>query len=212
MKKFIVAFIILINPITSYCQHPFLQNLVGIATITFPDTPKVKSISGERFFVLNYHNASYSAVGSSLESGVGDLLSKNNDSAYNYFISAMLKKVKGKILYKNNISIQGIKGVEFGASGKTTLDQPFYSYHRLLSLNDFLIDYSFSSLDSIKKNDAKITSFFDTFKLTIKPSEIRQDNIEELAYKTGKIVGVILILGLIAGIGFAIVFIIRRIT
>jgi hypothetical protein len=213
MKRyFVIVFIALANSITAYSQHPFKQDLEGVATITFPDTTKVDTISTGKVYILNYNNTIYWAQHADIKEGVNDLLSNDNlDSTYNHFITGVLKGSKGKIIYKNNITINGLYGVELGFT-TITKGRQYYCYQQTLYLNDDLISYSVWSLDSLKKDDKKITGFFKTFKLTINKDDIRQSKASKLGYKFGYVVGILLIIGIVVLLGFGVVYIIKKIT
>ena len=212
MRKILITLILLFLSVASYCQHPYKQNLQGIATITFPDTPKVKIISAQTFYILYQERSGYLCEAMPLNSSLRDLLSGDGiDTLYDSFINGVLTTTQGHIFYKNNIIVNNLKGVEFGLKS-ITKGKIYYSYQNVFYLNDVLINYSYLSLDSISKNDKKIANFFETFNLTIHKNEIRQSNAAELGHITGKIIAVLTIIGLIALFGFGIVFIIRKVT
>jgi hypothetical protein len=217
MKKLLTFFTItLICPIAAHCQHPFKQNLGEIATITFPDTPKTKKISTEIFYISKYDKATYFGQAAPLPTSLRDLLTNTNlDSVYNSFANAVLIDTKGRIFYKKNITVNALNGVEFGFAFKIK-EKTYYDYQNVFYLNDVLINYSYLSSDSLKKDDEKIKSFFGTFKLTIKPDQIRQTNSSAIAYHAGALTGKLLFYGLVIAVitllGFGIVLILKRIT
>jgi len=214
MKKAFIAFIIiLISSITAYCQHPYKQNLGGIAVITFPDTPKIKTVSSDvTEYYTNYNNSIYFALLSPLSPGLKDLIDVNNiDSVYHIFITAAIKSSKGHVIFKNNVKFNDLNGVEFCftslAKGKI-----FYNYSRVVYLNEVLIDYAYVSQDSVKNDDKKITGFFNTFKLTIKKEEVIQSNGQVIAAGLGHLTAYISIITTLLLLGFGGVFIIRKLT
>ncbi len=212
MRKILITLILIFFSFDSYCQHPYKQNLQDIATITFPDTPKTKIISAETFYYFHDKGSTYICEAMPLSTSLSDILKGNSiDSLYTVFINSALAPTKSHTFYKNNIIANDLKGVEFGfkfqAKGRTC-----YSYQNVFYLNDVLINYSYLSLDSLNKNDKRITDFFKTFKLTIKKEEIRQSNAAELGHITAYIFMAFVIIGIIALFGFGIVFIIRKVT
>jgi hypothetical protein len=214
MKKAILCFLVSFYSITAFCQHPYKQNLSGIASITFPDTPELKKVSSVSIYFLKYNKSSYFAQASPLQTGLRDLISNHNlDSVYTIFTNAVIASTKGHVFYKRDITVNDLCGIEFGFSFKARKNgKTYYDYQNVFYLNDFLVNYSYLSSDSLNKRDKNITDFFDTFKLNIKKSDIRQTNSPELAYIMGKVAGYLLIIGVIVSLGFGIVFIIKKIV
>jgi len=212
MRKIIITLVFFLNFSISYCQHYFKQNLGNIATVTFPDTPKTKNIQSVNLFYCNYNNLFYIAQASALDSGLKDLSKDDsNDTLYNSFIQSELKSTNGKLFYKRAIKINALSGIEYGFSIISN-GQAYYNYNNLFYINDKLVSYSIRSQDSLKKDDKKITTFFDTFKLTIPNKEVRRSGGQEIGYKLGRVVAVLLMIGIICAIGGLIVYIIMRIT
>jgi len=212
MKKIIIILVFFLNFPIAYCQHPFKQNLGNIATVTFPDTPKTKNIEYVKLFYCNYNDLFYIAQASALDSGLKDLLKDdNNDTLYNSFIESELKSTNGKLFYKRAKKINTLTGIEYGFTIISN-GQTYYNYNNLFYINDQLVSYSIRSQDSLKKDDKKINTFFDTFKLTVPNNEVRQSGGQEIGYKLGHVVAVLLMIGIICAIGGLIVYIIMRIN
>jgi len=212
MRKATIIIAIILSAANAYSQHPFVQNLNDIATITFPDTPKANNIKGYTLYILKKNDLAYLAEASSIRQGLRDLLSPNGlDSTYNGFIQGFVSSSNGKLLYKKNTSSNGLNGIEFECLGSKN-NRKFYSRNRLFFCNNILIDYSVLSADSVQSDDKRVSTFFNSFKLTIKKTQIRQDNFVELGYRAGKIIGVLLVLAVISSIGGLIVFLIIKLT
>jgi hypothetical protein len=210
MKKLVAIFVIyLIYSTAAYCQHPYNLNLGGIAIITFPDTPKTRIVKSKKFYICNYDKCNYAAQILPLSDDSTDAEVDNLDSLFSGFFISVRKKINGPILYKNKITISNSPGYEFGfksiSNGKT-----YFGYQRVLYFDEVLIDYSFLTADSLRKNDKKIESFFKTFKTTISEYQIRQRNDVKLGHTIGKMVVALIEIGLVALIVFGIVYTIKK--
>jgi hypothetical protein len=203
MKKFAIIFIVtLIYPIKAYCQHLYNQGLGGVAFIIFPDTPKVRMISSEKFYTCDYNKSRYIASAMPLTSDLRDLIIGDDfDSLYNNFLNGERNKIKGTIIYKGKVTIDNLNGFEFGCKLKSN-GRTYFSYQRLLYLNDILINYTVLTADSLQRNDKKIAAFFKTFKITITEEQIKLRNAAKLGHIVGKLIVFIVGIGLVVLIVF----------
>jgi hypothetical protein len=212
MKKITSILIVsLLSLFAAFAQKPFKHSFSGLATIIFPDTPQEKKAQTETVYMTTYKQSVYLASSSSLNMGLKNMFKENGiDGIYESFITGVLNSTKGELLYKNKISIDGLEGIEFGFQA-TTNGNIYYNYHRVVYLNNTLINYSYLSLTRVEKNDENITNFFDTFKLSINKNDVRQTGGSEFGYLLGTIAGYLVTIGIIVGIGFGIAYIIRKI-
>jgi hypothetical protein len=163
MKKALVTLFISLSSFIAYCQHPCVQGLQSAARITFPDTPKVEYSHGDAYYIYTGRNLYFAEV-IDLGKITRDSLKASGD-IYAEFTYRFIKRENGSVFYSENIEVHGLKGVAYNfkcnIKGGT-----YYGYQQIFHLKDQLIGYILLSPDSLKKNDKKITSFFDTFKLT----------------------------------------------
>jgi len=206
MKKLFLIVFILFSTSFAYSQHLFVQTLDSVATITFPDTPKVQTEATYRIYMTNKAGIAYLAEVSPVQPSLRDMLSKDNlDTTYNGFLKGLLESSHGKLLYKKNITIHDLDGVEFGCES-IVKDQKYYTYGRVVFFNNTLINYSVFSILPLNKTDKQLTSFFNTFKVTIAKDDVRQSGADELAYHTGIFIGRLLAFTLLCAIIGVIVF------
>lgn len=133
------------------------------------------------------------------------------DSIYSYFITGSLKGTKGKLLYKKKASIRQLDGIEFSYQAEIS-GQTLIAYNQAVFLNDTLLNYVILSPEPMKKDDKKIRSFFDSFKLKISADDIRQDGSSALAYESGRVLAKIIFVVILLLIGGGIVFLIRKLV
>ena len=213
MKKTFIIILFGLYSITAYCQHRFVLNLKHIATIAFPDTPKVKYAVGDTMYVAATETGViYLAAATPMQKSIKDMTNPHIlDSIYSGIIIGTLKSAHGKVLYKKNILVNNLNGVEFGYS-IFIKNRLLYGYNQAFYLNNTLINYGRWSADSLKSNSKELKDFFGTFKLTIDADNARQDNSTEIAYGVGRFIGIGLVIGVIALFGFLIVLIIKKVT
>jgi hypothetical protein len=187
-------------------------NLKNVATITFPDTPKINISSQDTVFTTVNNGAIYLAGAMNAQKSFKELLTKHVlDSMYNGVISGTLESSHGKLIYKKNIVVHNLEGMEFGYTALVK-NRILYGYNQTFYLNNTLINYGRWSADSLRSNSKEVTDFFGTFKLTIPEDEIRQNNSEDIGYGVGYFIGKIAFIGIICLIGGIVVFIIIKIT
>ena len=211
MKKVILFFLVLFYSTTAFCQQRYKQQLNHIATITFPDTPKMQRDSEDTFYSVAANGRVYVAQVGEAKKSLKELFTSHiNDTIYAQIIEGSLTGTKGKLLYKKNIEVNGLDGVEFCYTAKVD-SQKYYRYHQVFYFNNTLISYGYWTPDSSRSDNKALRAFFGTFKLTINDDDVRQDNVSDLAFRFGYVIGGLAFIGVIAGIGFGIVFIARKI-
>jgi hypothetical protein len=115
MKKTSFTLLIIFCALTAYCQHNFVINLKNVATITFPDTPKINKSSQDTVYTTVNNGAIYLAGAMDAQKSLKELLTKHVlDSMYNGVITGTLESSHGKLIYKKNIIVNNLEGMEFG--------------------------------------------------------------------------------------------------
>ncbi|RWY50242.1 hypothetical protein [Mucilaginibacter gilvus] len=212
MKRIILILVFLLTSIAAFCQLKYVQNLKNIARISFPDTPKLKSLSAETLvYYYRGESESYIVQVSRIKKSLKDLFTDSvNYKFYNAFIEGSLESTKAKLIYKKNVLVDSLEGVEYLYTLKQS-GKKMYNYNRLVFFNDTLVNLSLWSLDSLKRNDSKINAYFNSFKVTIPDDSIVSENATELGHKTGYLIGVLMVICIPVGIGLAIVFLLKKI-
>jgi hypothetical protein len=163
MKKKLITVFILFNSLVAYCQHPYLQDLQSEARMTFPDTPKVDFSDGATYYTCRINNNLYFAQVTDLNKINPDSLNSNiHRDIYDQFIDGVINPLKGEVFYTEKIEVSGQKGVAFDYKCKLN-GNTYYGYQQVFRFNDALVSYSLLSPDSLRRDDQKIKSFFDTF-------------------------------------------------
>jgi hypothetical protein len=212
MKKNKLTFLILLYAFPAFCQHSYKQQLYDLATITFPDTPKVQHDTDRTFYSVAIHRRLYIAqVGKAGKSLKELFTSQSDDTVYAQVIKGSLSGTNGKLMYKKKIEVNGLQGVEFAYTAIIN-SQNYYRYHQLFFFNSTLISYGYWTPDSLQRDNKDLRAFFGTFKLAIDDDDVRQDNVSEIAYRFGYLIGALAIVGVLVAIGFGVVYIIKRIA
>ncbi|MFI5138141.1 MAG: hypothetical protein ACHQIM_09950 [Sphingobacteriales bacterium] len=202
-KATLITVFILFNSLIAYCQRPYSQDLQSEARITFPDTPKVEFSDGASYYIYRSNNNDlYFAQVTNLNKINPDSLNTNvPDDIYAQFIGSVINPLKGKVFYTEKIKAGNLGGVAFDYKCKLN-GNTYFGYEEVFHLNNDLVSYSLLSPDSVSKEDEKIESFFNTFRLTPKRAA-------ELNKKSGILAG-IFIIGAIFFWGAVAVYFIKR--
>ena len=213
MKKIFTTFLILFFAVEAFCQLNYTQDLEHIAQIKFPAAPKIEKID---FGVIAYQYKSeheiYIANIISNEKTLTQLFAEDaNREIYNEYISKYLAEIKGKLIYKKNISMTNLDGIEYQYS-TNAFGWKSYSFNRLFFLNDTLVSFSIFLPDSLKKNDKKIDTYFSSFKITIPANHIASNNQTEKISGLAKLAAYIIFIAIPVLIGLGIVFLIKKIA
>ncbi|HZY39424.1 MAG TPA: hypothetical protein VFE53_22365 [Mucilaginibacter sp.] len=208
MKKIVPLILVVLLPFAAFSQQAYKLDLNHIATISFPDTPRLELSSGQRVYTLTHGDSLYIACATPINRFLGLFGSALNNSFYTGVIKGTLKQSHGKLLYRRSIQMNNINGVEFAY--KAVFDSVnYYCYHQAFNVKSTLVFYGYWSRDSLQNDDKKMRAFFGSFKLTdSQPAGPRTS----VAYKMGFALGIILIVGVIILVGIGIVFLIRRLT
>jgi hypothetical protein len=211
LKPFFIALILTCLSITVFGQYNYKQKLGNLATIAFPDSPKMQRIKGSDIYTLNKNGVIFVAQAGDVQGGLRDLLNSTKaDSIYNGYIGGMIESTKGKLFYKDKIKINGHDGIEFGYSGMLK-GQMVYRYHHAVYLNDTILMCGIMSSDSLAKDEQHLKAFFDGFKVR-STQQLSDASANQMGYKTGKVIGMLAVLSIPVLIGLGIVFLIRKLV
>nr|WP_067059064.1 hypothetical protein [Mucilaginibacter sp. L294] len=209
-KLFLIAFLFLLSPY-AYGQYNYNQKLGGLGSIALPEKPEIKKIRDLNIYIAKYKQVVFLAQAQDISGGLKDLFRSNNlDSTYNAFVNGAVGTSKGKVFYKNNILINGNKALEFGYKANIK-GQDLYSYIRVVALNDSLLMTGIMASDSLSHNHPALENFFKGFKVANK-KDLGLKKAENWGRKTGYALGIVITIGIMVGIGLAIVFLIKKIA
>jgi hypothetical protein len=210
MKKIISTLLIFILTIAAYGQHPLrhLQNIANEAIVIFPDTPRITKDFTNIAYEVEYEDMLYTASSYNVEGASADFLYRNfSKSLYQQSLERFVKSIHGKLIYKKQITEDGVKGMEFECYG--TLDTTgYYIFYHTFYHNRKLINVGVWFREETQRNDPRLNAFFSTFKFiqTHKHNSVWSD--KTLVIKGVKYaLIIILLITLIVG---SIIFIIRR--
>jgi len=172
MKRLLLSSILIICSVTAWCQYPHnhIQELQRVAQVTLPDTPIVRHTKRGLVYTVSYDSLIYTASGASIKQGLGDVIDNAPlDSVYKGAIKGIVRSTNGSLIYQRDITDQGLKGMEFETSSGD-----YHLFYRMFYFNDELVMQGMWCPSNVQRNDGRIKTFFDTFKLKIKPGDIKQ--------------------------------------
>lgn len=213
MKKIFTIFFILFFAAKAFCQLTYTQDLEHIAQIKFPDTPKIERIDfgGIAYQYKIEHEIYIANIIPNKKTLMEHFAVDANKKIYNEYISKYLDEIKGKLIYKKNIPMANLDGIEYHYS-TNAFGWKSYSFNRLIFLNDTLINFSIFSPDSLKRNDKKIDTYFSSFKITIPANHIASNNKTETINGLAKLTAYLIFIAIPILIGLGIVFLLRKIV
>lgn len=171
MRNLFATFLLLICVTKSFCQLNYPLNINDMAQIKFPDKPVERSTSGN--LIIYYYQGiqqSY-VVNEALIKGPAVHSSKAKDDFFNAQVKLEVSALKGVLLYKKDIQIDGVNGVEYSYSF-ITQNVKIYNYNRFVYLNNVGIDYYIVSREPLNKNDKILSDYFNSFKITLPKKDI----------------------------------------
>jgi len=206
MKPLTLILFILLLSRAVYSQGPYIQSLKNVAEVTLPDTGKITQTPTSITCIVHGYNTIYFAYYSSLQSSAVDFFTKDmKDSVYKSFLTSALRK-KGVLFDKKIIKWHGLEGTAFAF--KLHHDSiNSYRYYRCFYFNHSMLFTAIWSLDSLRTDDKKITDYFNSLKLNIKPAELHQDNLSDDVF-TGRTALIVVLVFLSC---FLIIFILSKI-
>ncbi|MBV8391458.1 MAG: hypothetical protein JO080_16750 [Mucilaginibacter sp.] len=210
MKKTILTLLISILTISAYSQNLLnhLQNIGGTATVFFPDSPRINKVDNGLVYEANYNNILYTASTANVKLGPLDIFYKNfKESFYRGVLIGFAKSIHGKILYKKDIVVDGVNGIEY--EGKGTFDTTnYYITYRSFYIDKKLVSQGMWFKEPVSQNDPRLNAFCSTFKFIEKPKNRSSWSDKALVIKGVKYAFIIiLIITLIVG---SIIFIVKR--
>ncbi|HTK20925.1 MAG TPA: hypothetical protein VL442_15485 [Mucilaginibacter sp.] len=120
MRKTILTLLTSIFTIAVYGQHPLrhLQNIANEAIVIFPDTPRITKNLTSIDYEVGYDDMLYAASSYSVPGASVDFLDRNfANELYRQSIGNFIKNIHGKLIYKKDVSVEGVKGIEFECYG-----------------------------------------------------------------------------------------------
>jgi len=174
MKKLIVTSLVLICATKAFCQLDYRLNINDMAEIKFPGIPVERNMPG-KLVIYAYQGVQQSYVVQAAHTkkpAIGPSATDTRNNFFNNEIKLEIDTLKGTLLYKKNIQIDGVNGVEYSYSF-VTQKVKIYNYNRLIFLNEVEIDYYIMSREPLKQNDKVLNDYFNSFKITIPKKDIR---------------------------------------
>lgn len=211
MKKAVSILILLFFSIPAFCQVTYTQNLKNIAQIKLPGQPVTKNLPlGITMYYYKTDSEIYFAQLAEYKKSLSELFTDDiNKNIYTNYIIGNVHSGKGKLLYKKDILINGLKGVQYVYTS-TLPKKKFVSYSRLVYLNETLLNLSVLTRDTISRDDEKIDEYFKSLKITLPANKIYSTNSEEIVARLGGTVGIAIIIALLILLGLGIVYFIKR--
>ena len=177
MKRLLIILLVLICDAKAFCQlkYPLNTNvnINDMAQIKFPGTPIERSKPGTLVvYVYQGIEQSYAVQGAHLKKPTtGSSTTDIRDKFFNDEMKLEIDALKGTLLYKKNIQVDGINGVEYSYSF-VTQDVKIYNYNRYVFLNEVGIDYYIMSREPLKPGDKVLNDYFNSFKITLPKKDI----------------------------------------
>ena len=206
MKRIALLILIALAPIVAFSQQGYKLDLNHLGTITFPDTPKLVNTAASKVYTFAGDSSLYIATAAPINKFLGAFGSVLDDSFYTGVIKGTLKESRGKLFYRKNIKLEDHDGVEFGY--KASIDSvTYYCYHQAFNIKSTLIFYGYWSRDSLQSNDKNMRAFFGSLKFS--KAAVADSN---MAFKTGQVLGIMLVVFVVLAAGVGLIFLIRRMT
>lgn len=174
MKKLFITCLLLTCVLKGFCQLNYTLNINDMAQIKFPDSP-LKNYTPGKMVIYAYQGVQQSYVVQAAhlkKPAIGNSASDTRDNFFDSQIKLEIDALKGSLLYKKNIQIDGINGVEYSYSF-VTQNVRIYNYNRFVFLNEVGIDYYIMSREPLKQNDKILNDYFNSFKITIAKKDIK---------------------------------------
>lgn len=210
-KSLIITLSLLFLSISVFGQYNYTQKLGSLATVMLPDRPKFKRSDGADTYISRHNGVIFFAEAGDIGGGFKNFFHKDlSDSIYSQYINGLLKGVNGKLIYKNKIKINEHESCEFGYKAELNGHET-YSYNRAVALNDTILVCSIFSSDLVSKDNPALNDFFTGFKIK-SDKQLKLDHTARFAYKMGKFIGILMTLSILAALGFAVVFLIKKVA
>jgi len=203
--SFLVALILVSFFATA--QTGYKQDLAGLVSITFPSQPQKLDTLGYKFYKSEDMLSFYVASSNIIDPQKTIIDADSIPEFYDGVAKGMLGASGGKMLNKRTFQLEGLTGLEFSHTLVLDTNMPGIKYVRMLVINSTLVIIQFStSLTDQRSADPAKEQFFNSLKITADRSRLTQGVDNSAAYRFGVILGVVtvcvVILGVLAGIGF----------
>jgi hypothetical protein len=204
MKRLIFSTLLILSSVAAWCQYPhqYIQDLQHVAQVTLPDSPVVDSLKTNILYrVVNDKVIYVAGCSRTVQSFRGTI-----NLVYTDAINDMIDVTNGTIVYKKDITEQGLKGIEIETRAAKS-DTNYNLFFRVFYFNDVLITQGMVFPKEVQRTDNRINNFFSTFKLVIKPKDIRQNTSVSTLTVLKYVLIIVLVLAIIVAL---IVFLVRR--
>lgn len=146
-------------------------NLNNLSSVTFPHNPtKTKTDSVNTVYSATQNGGYYIATIEDMSKRAD--LSANSDSLkrfYDNLLNTTIKKLNGKLAYKENLTVNGAPGIDFGYTLDNKAGFPDTRFQRSVYINKTLLTFAFWTFkDKLKANAADRDIFFNSI---VDPSE-----------------------------------------
>jgi ABC-type glycerol-3-phosphate transport system permease component len=214
MKKNLCTILLLFSAIFVFAQNPYKQNLVDLATITFPQKPETLDTLGHNTAQFIDSTAIYSAVTRELDSD--RLLQIHSDKLSEFYdgnIQGFLDAAQGKLIIKKTFEMDGLKGVEIEFITTANPNLPDLRFARFILVNNTLITvYFMTSSENRQATQTARTQFLNSLTITADKTSLTQGVDHPAAYAIGSVIGKLVAWAVILGVIAGVVLLIRRIT
>lgn len=201
----IICFITLFTALDAFSQSSFIQSLNNIGTITLPNTPQIKIRKKDTIYFTSFNGYTYILQVASLQNKSLVIFGNNTnlEKLYNSITAGTLHGANAQLIYKKNIQIHNLIGVEFGYKSEKKAGA-YYGYNQVFYLNNTLINYSLHSIDSLSTDNYNLKTFFNSFKLVLNDKNVKQDDVPKIYHIIERIVSWLIFLVLLFLIGWGI--------
>lgn len=193
----------------TYGQSEYKQNLLGLASITFPVIPEYHVTNGRvttHFYKYKNELNEWSVVVRDFTKSKSlKLWPQDLSWFYQYGIKSIKKELHATLINENEIELDGLKAIEFEYSYINDQRVPVQSTHRLIFFNNMIFSMNFTSVNGTSAaSNPGTEAFFTSFKITSEKSSTKQYNLEPDIAKPKQIglgiLGLAICLGAIYGL------------
>ena len=214
MKKNLCTIVLLFSTIFVFAQNPYKQNLVDLATITFPQKPAILDTLGHNSAQVIDSTAIFSTLTRELDSD--QLMQIHSDKLSEFYdanIEGFLDAAQGKLISKKPFEMDGLRGVEIEFITTANPNLPDLRFARIILVNNTLITVYFMTWSENKQaTQTARTQFLNSLTLTADKTSLTQGVDHPMAYAIGSITGKLMAWAVILGVIAGAVLLIIRIT
>lgn len=204
MRRIILFFLLALS-VSAFAQQPYKQAIHQTCEVTFPDKPVLKTVEDCDVYSKTIKSAFYLAL---VKSSGEEFLKDSIDVFYKGVVDGNLKTPKGELVYKKDILIDGLKGLEFEFIAQRSSGLPNVRFQQILYVDKQFFTFSFWTYqDSLKINEPKKSLFFNSIHVIADKNHLTQGKDggfgyvigNYLNYPVGKITALVLVSLLIFG-------------